>query len=295
MTIFESMWADIQDPAIRHAIVVHLPVALAMLGPIFVLLMIIQPKNAWLRWIAIGCYALLAATAWYATDTGKASKMAIDTLMSTEAAKVLSDHEWYADWAWKIGIAVVVVLLFTNIKKPAARNIAFVFSAIGALAITGWVSVTGHYGGTLVYQYGINTGEDIISRPDENDSDQQADHDDNGDMTEPVDPQIVFLREQVRPILEANCWNCHSGDRENAGGGLVLTSLEDIMQGGQGGPAIVVGDPDASLLIEAVRFTDPFLQMPPGEEHRLSDEEVDILEKWVEDGAAWEPVGFDQE
>ena len=58
-----------------------------------------------------------------------------------------------------------------------------------------------------------------------------------------------------------------------------------IISGGDSGPSVVAGDPDKSLLIEAVRYTDPDTQMPP--KKKLSDEHIKVLEDWVVMGAPW--------
>ena len=56
-----------------------------------------------------------------------------------------------------------------------------------------------------------------------------------------------------------------------------------MLEGGGSGPALVPGDPDRSLLIKAIRYTDPGLQMPP--KQRLSPQEVADFEAWVKRGA----------
>src|SRR5205814_61971 len=70
-------------------------------------------------------------------------------------------------------------------------------------------------------------------------------------------------------------------------GGLRLDSPEALLKGGGSGPAIVLGNPDASLLIKAVRYTDPELQMPPskGGDKKLASGQIASLETWVKMGA----------
>src|SRR5258708_16538661 len=67
-------------------------------------------------------------------------------------------------------------------------------------------------------------------------------------------------------------------------GGLRLDSREALLKGGKSGPAIVPGDPEKSLLIEAVRQTKA-LKMPKG--GRLKAAEIDALTDWVKAGAIW--------
>jgi hypothetical protein len=87
---------------------------------------------------------------------------------------------------------------------------------------------------------------------------------------------------KVRPILVANCYDCH-GDQQY--GGLRLDSRDAILKGGASGPAVVPGDPDKSLLIQAVRQSSEKLKMPKG--GRLRPDEIDTLTEWVKAGAPW--------
>ena len=94
----------------------------------------------------------------------------------------------------------------------------------------------------------------------------------------------AFFEHDVRPLLVKRCFACHAG--EKAGGGLSLETRRGWTEGGDSGPAIVPGDVEASLLIEAVRGLDPAWRMPPEEEGQaLSETEVAILERWVAMGA----------
>ena len=87
---------------------------------------------------------------------------------------------------------------------------------------------------------------------------------------------------KVRPLLIERCHKCHAGKAMK--GGLRLDSREALLKGGDTGPAIVPGDPDKSLLIKAVRYTDKDLKMPP-KDKKLSDAEIEHLETWVRLGA----------
>jgi len=62
---------------------------------------------------------------------------------------------------------------------------------------------------------------------------------------------IEHYEKRVRPILASNCFECHGDDRQE--GGLSVTSVASLLRGGDQGPAIVPGDPDAALLIQAIR------------------------------------------
>jgi hypothetical protein len=100
----------------------------------------------------------------------------------------------------------------------------------------------------------------------------------------PTKAQLEFFESKIRPIFANNCYRCHSPVNGNPRGGLELDWKGGWEKGGSEGPAIIPGDPEKSLLILAVRYSDPDLQMPPNNA-RLSDEQVNDLVTWVRMGA----------
>jgi mono/diheme cytochrome c family protein len=105
--------------------------------------------------------------------------------------------------------------------------------------------------------------------------------------------QTEFFETKVRPILAENCYKCHSVEQGKAKGGLTLDTRPGWQKGGENGQVIQPGHVDASPLIQAVRYKDPDLQMPPKGE-KLSAEQIATLEKWVEMGAP-DPRAGDKE
>ncbi len=100
-----------------------------------------------------------------------------------------------------------------------------------------------------------------------------------------------LFTKQVRPILEANCFQCHSHAMKKAKGGLVLDARASLLKGGDSGPAIVPGHPQQSLLLKAISYTDDELRMPP--KGKLPDAAIAVLREWVKRGAVW-PGGKEQ-
>jgi hypothetical protein len=96
---------------------------------------------------------------------------------------------------------------------------------------------------------------------------------------------LTFFEKQVRPLLIAKCYACHSVEKGKSKGELTLDTREGWMQGGESGPVIVPGKPDESLLIQAVRYADELKMPPKSHGGRLKDAEIDILVKWVRQGA----------
>src|SRR5262245_49285050 len=102
---------------------------------------------------------------------------------------------------------------------------------------------------------------------------------------------VEFFESRVRPLLAEHCYRCHSARAEKVKAGLRVDSREGLLKGGESGPAVVAGEPEQSRLIEAVRYSNPELQMPP--RGRLSDEQVADLVRWVELGVPWSGGGVE--
>jgi mono/diheme cytochrome c family protein len=98
-----------------------------------------------------------------------------------------------------------------------------------------------------------------------------------------------LFRQRVQPMLQAKCLGCH-GDGEELEAALDLRNREAMLRGGKCGPALVPGDPLASLIYQSVRRTDERM-MPPKDRERLSPEEINALRSWIEAGAPWAPIG----
>jgi WD40 repeat protein len=97
-------------------------------------------------------------------------------------------------------------------------------------------------------------------------------------------PPVEFYRD-ILPVLEAKCLSCHGGSVRE--GGLSLDLYDRLLQGGDGGPAIVPGKPDDSLLVRMI--TGPKAEMPPVpndvQAKPCSAAEIALIRKWIEAGA----------
>ena len=79
---------------------------------------------------------------------------------------------------------------------------------------------------------------------------------------ENADPEALkFFETKIRPLLSEQCFKCHSEKKQKAN--LRLDNLHYMLQGGDGGPAVVPGDAAGSLILKAVSYEDADLQMPP--------------------------------
>ncbi|HTN75298.1 MAG TPA: c-type cytochrome domain-containing protein, partial [Pirellulaceae bacterium] len=91
-----------------------------------------------------------------------------------------------------------------------------------------------------------------------------------------------FFEREVRPVLLESCYKCHSADRQE--GELRLDSRDALIKGGESGPAISVGHPEKSLLLEAIEQAGD-LKMPP--KSKLTAPQIAALRRWIQDGAVW--------
>ena len=90
-----------------------------------------------------------------------------------------------------------------------------------------------------------------------------------------------FFERKIRPVLVKHCYQCHAADSKIIQGGLRLDHPAAMQQGGDSGNLIVSGDPDASLLVTALRYDD--MEMPPS--GKLDDQIIRDFETWISSGA----------
>ena len=117
---------------------------------------------------------------------------------------------------------------------------------------------------------------------------------DDVEVVEIIDPVLVmttdekaeFYEKKVKPILQKNCFECHGGGEEIRGG-LIMTNREDLLKGGDSGPAVDLDDYKDSILLSAINYED--YEMPPT--GQLPDDQIKILSDWMKLGAPWKGRG----
>ena len=105
----------------------------------------------------------------------------------------------------------------------------------------------------------------------------------------PPPPAAVDFQRDVRPILADNCFSCHGPDESTRQARLRLDTREGAFGSRPRGAAVVPGDPAASLLHRRITEGDDRLRMPPPAltDKTLSAEQIDVLTRWIEQGASW--------
>ncbi len=98
------------------------------------------------------------------------------------------------------------------------------------------------------------------------------------------DPKARELFEaKIRPVLVGQCYRCHSAETEKPKGGLRLDTRDGLLKGGDSGPVVVPGDPNASAIVQAVARTGDVAPMPP--KTHLPAAVVADFRQWVATGA----------
>ena len=105
---------------------------------------------------------------------------------------------------------------------------------------------------------------------------------------EPAETEVQFARD-VLPILSANCFACHGPDENERQADLRLDLEAGAKQDHGAGAAIVAGRPEASSIIARLMSTDAQEVMPPPESGReIEPEQIEIIRRWIEQGAQWQ-------
>ncbi len=104
----------------------------------------------------------------------------------------------------------------------------------------------------------------------------------------PNDGGVDFQR-QIRPALSDACFQCHGPDSATRLMDLRLDTREGAFSKRPNGTPIVPGDPDNSLVYQRIINADKARRMPPEYSHKeLKPEQIDLIRKWIEEGANWE-------
>jgi len=99
----------------------------------------------------------------------------------------------------------------------------------------------------------------------------------------------VDFEKQIKPLLESRCISCHGAKKDK--GDLRLDTLEHALKGGEGGPAIVLGNPAKSLLIEKIILPHDHDDIMPPKGKPLSKLQIGHLQEWIKSGSKW-PKGL---
>lgn len=167
-------------------------------------------------------------------------------------------HQWLG--VASLGLAVLIYF-YRN------KSSQFLKISTGTLALA--IILTGHFGADLTH------GENFLLAPIQT---QEV------EFVALEDAEV--FQHMVKPILEAKCIACHKEGKEK--GELRLDDLAGLQKGGKNGLFVVPGDLKESLLIQRIHLPEDSKEhMPPKNKAQLTDEELEILQLWVEAGSSF--------
>ena len=278
----KDMIESLQAPQTRHAMMVHMPIVLALLAGVLALAAAVLRKNQTLRWVTVLCFAAVLGSAFLATRSGEDAEAAMGQV-SKAAHDIVHEHAALGEkvWLFAAGGLVLAGLAFARTPKWLGPTGAWLAVAAG-VATAGWVANTAHHGGKLVYSYGVGTPHPVQDEPPVTAS-----------MLEAIaDPRARFFLTDVRPVLRDRCMGCHSGDDPPMG--LDFTGIATLISDHpEHGRAIVPGEPDQGTLVKTITWDSGYaVRMPPGDREPLTAAEIAAIERWIREGAVWlDPPG----
>lgn len=158
---FGAMLETLSQPQTRHAAMVHLPIAVALLGILALCgFAVTVGRSKAIYWFCVVLYVVGAAVAWMAHEAGEEAVAMLDTSVMTESAlERLETHEEMGErvWIWLAVTAAITASTRFVIGRARLRAIVLVVAVLASFASAAYVAVTAHHGGALVYEYGVGT------------------------------------------------------------------------------------------------------------------------------------------
>lgn len=269
-----------------HPAIVHFPIALVTVAAILEVLQIVRRKPG-LAAATPACLVLGGLSAIVAAVFGwlSAGTPVGESPASTEL------HRWVGIGATVVAVLAMVVLVKAVTPEPSEARGAILtvrlLVLIGAAVIggAGFLGAEVSFGQNHLFK-GVYESKKPASTKSE-----------NGDppATQPAnqgagDGKVDFVRD-VAPILKETCLRCHGGEKVK--GKLNIKTKAGCFKGGQSGECVVPGDPEKSLLFSSLVTKEEGDKMPPPkEEKQLTPAQIDIIKKWIAQGAVW-PDGAD--
>ena len=250
-----------------HPLVVHLPIGMIVLSAILVWLTRKGKRD--------GLRASIKPILGWCVITS-----ALSVIMGLMLANGDSYNPNAINWHKWLGIATAVVSLFCWYFYDAAvtkQKPTFTFSFIGLLGV---LVFTGHLGGQITHgksylaQYAPAFLAPLLGEV-ENVKDDYTIDELRMDSTE-------MYVDIIKPLMDSKCIQCHNEDKSN--GGLILTSHEAIIKGGNGGSVLINGDPLESKLFARTVLPQSSSKFMPPEGIPLTFKEQKILSWWIENG-----------
>ncbi len=272
----ESVWTALLRLLGRlHPLVVHFPIALLVVAYLLELLTLngrrkgLKEGIQWMVYIGAGS-ALLA------TVFGLFLQRFDDY-----SGELVQNHQ-FSGIATTLLAGITAFLLYRHTQghrqNKLGYRISFFFTIVS-------LTVAGHWGASLTH------GDDFLSSafPDSNETNNSQESLALLTQLRSSDSlstdQLDKLNLEVRAIFAHNCYQCHSENKQK--GELILENKEGVFKGGESGPVIVKGSPDASELYKRITLSPDHDDVMPKKGKVLKKNEIALIKLWIEQGAYW--------
>ncbi|HEX5023908.1 MAG TPA: c-type cytochrome domain-containing protein [Agriterribacter sp.] len=250
-----------------HALVVHLPIGFVCLA-LLVEFFFRKPGHANLQPLIQFTWLLAALSATVSVTLGY-----LLSLQGGYDDDTLSLHKWAG-----ILLALVIHVCYFLKKYPVKKRLAKYALPVSLGACALLMIITGHYGGSLTH------GTDYLSeyKPGSFAEWIGASPGNTGTIRKisSLDSADIFT-DAIMPMLKLKCVSCHNAEKKK--GGLVLTSFDEMMKGGEDGPAVVAGDLEKSGIYHRITLPEDDKKfMPANGKKPLTDQQVSIVKWWIE-------------
>lgn len=266
----DAILQSMQHPAMRHAMLVHWPIVLAVLAAACAVAgAVLAPGARSIRTATVVLLLAVAVSVFAAKQSGERAYEHVRGDLPAEALAALDRHAESASWIVLVAVVPLVISLGMYARRDALAGAARWLMVPAALLSAGWIATIAHHGGTAVYRHAVG-----VTLPPSAQTDASS----------TTDPRMSFFLESVRPILVERCMVCHHPRK--LAGDMDLTTMRGVLAGGESGmPALIPGDPEQSPMVRHIRGEPGVPLMPPRE--RLEPREIEAIVRWIAEGAVW--------
>jgi len=253
-----------------HPVFLHLPIGILLLTALLECMQI----------VSFGHLKFSTRTPLFFGTIGAVVAMALGVLLMSGEAMEGALVESHLIWGIATAVAAVLALLIRSLPAFSHKK-ALPWLYRGVLAITcsimGWAS---HQGASITHGETYLTAH-IPWLEDAGLSDAEQELAEG--IRSPLEERDVY-QHLIAPIFDGKCYECHQ--TRSFKGKLVMDTTQGLLAGGETGPAIVPGSIEDSLALARVYL--PLVhedRMPPANEPQLTEQELQLIEWWVESGA----------
>lgn len=260
-----------------HPAIVHFPIALVTVAAVLETLQIVRRKPglsaATPACLVLGGLSAIAAAVfgWLSAGTPVGESPA-----STEL------HRWVGIGGAVVAVLAMLILVKAVTPEPSEARGAIMTVRLLVLIGAAVIGAAGFLGAEVSFGQGHLFKGVFESKKPEGGTQPSGDP----PATQPTgDGKVDFVRD-VAPILKETCLRCHGGDKVK--GKFNMKTKASCLKGGQSGECVIPGNPDKSLLYSSLVTKEEGDKMPPPkEEKQLTPAQIDLIKKWIEQGAVW--------